>query len=208
MTKRLLTALFAMSLVFAACSSDDDDDSADSTTTEAAAASDTTTANDMDSATTTHDMMDATSTSAGDDMGSETTMAGSETTMAAEGEGITFVSPDGLDDEQQGAVDVWDEFLTSGATSGAQVKDLVQDGDEIEGVLDAFINNDLSKNVAVTVKGVVVDGDSAALDMIFAVPGLPEAPTSGESVKVDGEWKVGKSTICALGSMIQTPCPS
>ncbi|MBP7929685.1 MAG: hypothetical protein KAZ88_07635 [Acidimicrobiia bacterium] len=215
MTKRLLAALFAMSLVFAACGSDDDDE-ADTTTTAGEGASDTTMADsttmadDMGASSTSHDMG---SMDPGDSMGSSTTMMGSETTMAGEevgeGGGNTFEMPDGLDADQQAAADVWKEFLTSGATSGAEVKDMVQDGDELEGVLDAFVSNPLATEVSVEVKDVTVEGDTATLDMVFTVPGgLDPLPIPGESVKVDGKWLVGRSTICALGGAIQVPCPA
>ena len=106
----------------------------------------------------------------------------------------------------------WTRFF-NGQTPPGQKIDLLVDGQQFAGVIEASSQSQLARSTRAKVTNVSLTGpDTATVTYDVLVGGQPAlTDRQGTAVRTDGTWRVSDASFCsllALGGQVPAACPS
>lgn len=148
-----------------------------------------------------------------DDKGSSTTSPSAPATSAPAtppapaSSAPAAANPATFSADQKGASDAYTKLFDA-STPVDQRKALIQDADQIAPLLDALLANPAIGSASVKVNDVTVTGDKAQVKFDVLLGGVPAyGGQTGDAVKQNGKWLVGKGTLCQFGGALQVTLP-
>ncbi|WP_436773692.1 hypothetical protein [Yinghuangia sp. YIM S09857] len=119
--------------------------------------------------------------------------AGSSAPAAGPADPATFTA------DQKAAATAYTQMLDTKVPVD-QRKAGIQDAEGIAPLLNELLANPALGTASIKVNNVAVNGDKAQVTFDVIVGGAPFYPNqTGDAVKVDGKWLVGKKTVCGFG---------
>ena len=95
----------------------------------------------------------------------------------------------------------WSSFFSTKGTVAAHVA-LLQNGPKFRSVIQGFLTDPRASGAKATVTSVTLEGaNKAKVVYTVQIAGFPIPHQVGYAYKVNGKWKVGDASLCALISL-------